>query len=130
MNLSNISKRLIFVICISAAVIIAVGAVYYRSALALPFALGVFLAAGLNCLKIVMIERVAIKITQMGEGVQGYVGMQYLFRLLLTGVVLFVCHISPFINLWGAVIGIFTLQVATLSLRFFDVSDEAVDNRP
>ena len=125
MNLQATSKRMILVICVSALIFILAGAVFYRSIAALPFALGVLLTSALNCVKAVMIERAVIKSTGKGGSVKGFVGAQYGLRSLLTVAVLAVCFISPHINVWGAVLGIFTLQISAISLKFFGTQDQS-----
>ena len=107
------------IIGVSALVLIAGSAVFYRSLLFLPFALGVFLTCALNCLKVVMLERAVEKAMDKGSGAKGYMGLQYLLRFLLTGIVLALAATQDFISLWGAIAGIFTFPVAALSLKFF-----------
>ena len=128
MELYATSKRMILVICVSALIFIAAGAVIYRSVSVLPFALGVILTSALNCVKVVMIERTVIKSADMGGNVKSFVGLRYGLRLLLTLVVLAICVVSPHINIWGAAIGLFTLQISAISLRFFGKQDEAANN--
>ena len=124
MNLQATSKRMILVICVSALIFILAGAVFYRSMAALPFALGVLLTSALNCVKAVMIERAVIKSAGMGGNAKNFVGLQYGLRLLLTLAVLAVCVVSPHINVWGAAIGLLTLQISAISLKFFGTQDQ------
>ena len=140
-------------IIIAALFIIVIGAVYYRSLAALPFALGVLITSGLNILKIRMLERAVQKISHMDDQDEGknLVRFQYLLRYFLTGAVLVVIGLiqnyttppplysardwyigvwvtlfpggpeallnAPFISVWGAVAGIFTLQIAVIIVR-------------
>ena len=128
MKLYATSKRMILVICLSAFIFILAGAVVYRSAAALPFALGVILTSALNCAKAVMIEHAVIRSADMGENAKRFVGLQYGLRLLLTLAVLAVCVLSPLINVWGAAVGLFTLQISAISMRFFSPQDQTGDN--
>ena len=124
MQLHGTVKKMALVICVSSLVIIAAGAVYYRSFSILPFALGVFLTAAFNVLKLVMFERSIEKAMNMeGKDAENFIRFQYLLRYLLTGLVLFLAVKIPFISLWGAIAGIFTLKIAAFSMKFFE-SDE------
>jgi hypothetical protein len=118
-NLSPPSKRMIMVICIAALVIMAGGAVFYRSLEALPFALGVFLTSALNVGKIFLLERTAKKAMDMDDPNTGknFVRLQFLLRYFLTAAILLVAGLTPFVSVWGALIGIFTLQIAVISIR-------------
>ena len=125
MNLSMPSRRIILVIGISALVLIAVGAVIYRSLEALYFAVGVILTSSLNVFKVMLLERTVKKAVDMEQPDTGnnYVRLQYLLRYFLTGLVLLAAGLvsvyvePPFINIWGAVAGLFTLQIAVISVR-------------
>jgi len=116
---------MILVIGISVLVLIVAGVLIYRSLEALYFAFGVILTSSLNVLKIIMLERTVNKVVGMDEPDAGknYVRLQYLLRYILTGAVLLAAGLisvyvhPPFINIWGAVAGIFTLQIAVISVR-------------
>jgi len=132
MNLSLPSKKMIMVIGISAVVIIAAGIAFFRSLQALFFAFGVILTSSLNVLKVVMLERTVNKISDMDEADAGknYVRLQYLARYFLTAVVLLGVGLitmyvdPPFINIWGAVAGVFTLQIAVFSVKFMKLEEK------
>jgi len=128
MKISVTAKRMIVGIIIYSLVFIAAGALYYRSYSVFPFAAGILLMAALNCLKVAMLERVVKTVADMDEKKEAgnYVRVQYLLRLLLTGIVLFIAATDkvPFVSLWGAIAGIFTMQTAAFSLKFFPVEDE------
>ena len=112
-------------ICTTAMVIIAGGAAFYRSLEAVYFAFGVLLTSALNVLKVILLERTVKNIANMDEPETGknYVRLQYLLRYFLTGLVLLIAGLvsvyvdPPFINIWGAVAGVFTLQIAVISVR-------------
>jgi len=125
MKLSVPSKKMILVICISALILMAGGAVLclavgsLPSREALPFALGVLLTSALNVLKVYMLERTVQKAVGKADAASGknFVRFQYLIRYFLTGLVLVAAALIPFINIWGAIIGVFTLQISIVVVR-------------
>jgi len=121
MKLNDIAKKMIFVLCILLVVIIATSAVYYRSFEFLPFAIGTSLVVALNIIKVIMLDRAVDKALAMTEGKDAgnYIRLQYFLRFILTGAVLVFAAVSPYVNLWGAVAGIFTMPIAAHLMRFF-----------
>ena len=155
MELSKPSKLLVRMIGVAALGIMLIGLIYYRSFAVIPFILGVLILAGLNMLKVYMLERTVQKVTNMkvGEEEMGknIVRFHYLLRYFLTGVVLVIIGLiqnysteplphanrtiyiniwaalfpngpesllsAPFISIWGALAGLFTLQIAVLIVR-------------
>jgi len=119
MKLSLATKRMIQGICIAAFVIIAGGAVFYRSFEAFPFALGVILTSALNVMKLLMLERNIKKTMDMSDPSRGknYVRIQFLLRYFLTAAILVIAGLTPFISIWGALFGIFTLQISVVVVR-------------
>jgi hypothetical protein len=91
-----------------------------------PFALGVILVAGLNIVKVFMIERTVNKTAEIGDVGTGktYIRLQYLARFGLTAVVLIVAALVDFIDIWGAVAGVIAFQIAAFSLKFMKIEDE------
>lgn len=119
MKLSATAKKMVLAICVSLALIIAAGAVYYRSPEALPFALGALLGGGLNVAKLVMLERCVDRAISMEKERAGnYIRIQHLIRLLLTGAVLIIAVFVPFLSLWGCAAGVLTMQVAAFAAKF------------
>jgi len=116
---------MILVIGISTLVIIVAGAAIYRSVEAIYFAFGAILTSALNVLKVVLLERTVKKAVDIEEPETGknYVRLQYLLRYFLTGIVLLAVGLvtayanPPFINIWGAIAGIFTLQISVIVVR-------------
>jgi len=110
---------MIFVLCILMAIIVVASAVYFRSFAFLPFAAGVLLVVALNIVKVIMLDRAVDKALTMTEGKDAgsYMRFQYFLRLILTGAVLIFAAISPYIELWGAVVGVFTMPVAAYSMK-------------
>jgi len=130
-ELSKMSKRMIMMVGVSALVFMLAGAVFYRSPAALPFAFGVLIPAALNILKIAMLDRTVKKVIDMDDPNTGknYVRLQYLLRYLLTGLVLLgigLVHTRtdpPLISIWGAVAGIFTMQISVIICRSMKLDD-------
>ena len=76
----------------------------------------------------VLFESAALKALTMESGsAGGYLGAQTLLRLALTAAVLVVAALVPIFNIWGAAAGIFTLQIAVYSLKFYEKKDGAAD---
>jgi len=118
---------MIIIVCLA---MIAGGILYYSLVgdlyEALPFALGVIVTSALNILKIIMLERSIQKTLDMDNPDTGknYIRLQYLLRYFLTAVVLVIIgllHIyidSPrIISIWGALFGLFTMQIALIAVR-------------
>jgi len=157
------SRLMIKMVLIAALIIIAIGAVYYRSLAAIPFALGVLITSGLNILKLRMLERTVQKVIYMEDQEMGknLVRLQYLLRYFLTGVVLVAIGLihnftspppfysdrewyiavwgtifpnapeslltAPFISMWGALAGIFTLQLSVIIVRSFKLEKDGTN---
>jgi len=138
MKLSVAGQKMVFVICIAALIIAAVGAVVYifvdslPTLDAIPFALGVVLTSALNILKIVMLER-TIRITlDMEDPDRGknYIRIQYLLRYILSGAVLLaaglVSYYTPYTSIAiGAIIGIFTMQISVIVVRHMKLEEQS-----
>lgn len=132
MNLSLPSRKIILLIGISTLAFIVIGTVFYRSLEALYFAFGVILTSSLNVFKVILLERTVKKVADMEQPDVGknYVRFQYLLRYFLTGMVLLVAGLvsvyvkPPFINIWGAVAGIFTLQIAVVIVRSMKLEED------
>ena len=123
-NLSDMAKRMMLVVCALLPVLIAGSAIYYRSLSFLPFALGAVMGTALGAAKIVMLDRMVSKVVGMEPARAGnYVRVQQLLRLLLTGIVLVIAALVPFISLWGAAAGVLTYQIAVYSLKWFQKRD-------
>ena len=153
-------KRMIIV---AALIIIVVGAVYYRSLAALPFALGVIITSCLNILKVRMLEKTVYKVVGMDDQEAGknVVRFRYLLRYFLTGIVLVAVGFihtyttpppfyadrdsylgvwamlfpnapeallsAPLISLWGALAGIFTLQLSVIIVRSLKLEKDGTE---
>jgi len=133
MNLTLAGRKMVIMIGVAAAIFIAVGAAVYilvgtlPSLESLPFALGVVLTSALNVLKVILLERTVKRTIDMSDPNAGknYVRIQYLLRYFLTAAILLVAGLTPFINVWGAVCGIFTLQVSVFTVRMMKLDADA-----
>jgi hypothetical protein len=129
MTSAEISNRMIQVISVAALVMITAGAVYYRSSEVFLFALGVLLTSALNVARLTMLRRSVEKAVHMdlGKDAGGYMRLQFLLRFLLLAAVLVITALSNITVFWGAVAGVFTMQIANHSLHFFyrDMAKEA-----
>jgi hypothetical protein len=132
MNLTLPAKKIVLFIGIVVIVIIAAGAAIYRSHEAFYFAFGVILTSLLNVFKILMLDHAVRKAIDLNEPNIGknYLRLQYLIRYLLTGMVLLAAGLisvyvdPPFINIWGAVAGIFTLQISVIIVRSMNLDEK------
>ena len=134
MKLSALTKKMIRVVAAAALIIIAAGAVWYsipgRYTDALMFSLGVLLTSALNAWKLVLLERSVQRLAEMNDASAGknHSRIQGFARMLLTAVVLagagLVARFTPYDScLWGAVAGIFTLQIAAYSAKWMKLDD-------
>ena len=150
-------------IIVAALIIIAIGAVYYRSFAVIPFALGVIITLSLNIIKIRMLEKTVQKVLEMDDPEAGknVVRFQYLIRYFLTGIVLVAVGLlqnyttpppiyssretylavwavlfpngpesllnAPLISIWGALAGIFTLQISVILIRFLKLEKDGTN---
>ena len=133
MKLSRTSKGLIQMICVSALAIIVIGCVVYRSIDSLYFTVGVIMTSSLNVGKVFLLERTVQKALEKEEPDSGknYVRLQFLLRYVLTTLVLLAAGLisvyvePPFINIWGAIAGLFTLQISAMIVRHRKYEDDA-----
>jgi hypothetical protein len=123
--LSEPAKKMVLVIGISSLVFMGIGVAIYRSFASVPFAIGVLLMAALNIFKVFMVERTVKKTLELNEEIDGrnFVRLQYMLRYLLTGAVLVVAALTPFIDLWGAAAGILTFQIAAYAVSLMKFND-------
>ena len=131
MKLSAISKKVMKTLCALLLLLVAASAAYYRSFAFLPFAFGVLLGAAVNVLKVILLDHTVSKIVDMGaKSAENYVRFQHFLRFLLTGLMLLLSALLPFINIWGTAAGLCTMQVALFFVRrargAMEKSDDAV----
>jgi len=117
MKFSMPTKRIMMAIGVEAIVIMAVGGAFYRSISALHFAIGVAMTSALNILKMFMLERNVQKVVDFEDSNTGknYLKLQYLLRFFMTAAVLLLAGLTKrFAVLYGAIAGIFTMQIAAM----------------
>jgi len=136
MKLSKLTKAMMMMTGAAALVMIAAGAAVLRSPAAIPFALGVVVMSAVNVFKIYLLERTvnaATDIENIDAG-KNYMRLQYLLRYFITGVVLLVFgllywqELIPEASAWGAVFGIFTMQISIMIVRHLKFDDDNNDN--
>ena len=117
---SFVSKMIKAIACI--AVLMMVGGVaFFRSYYAIGFALGVGASLALNIIKIIWLKHCVNRATAMEPGAAGaYIGVNYLLRFILTGLVLTATHFLPVVNMFGAVVGLLSLPFANYAVHFFN----------
>lgn len=113
MKVSPLAKRMIITIVGISALFVVASFIYYRSLAFLPFLLGALLGTGVSIWKVFVLERAVDRALGMDKKKAGnYVSLQQLFRLLVTGVVLFIGAVVPQVSLWGVAAGIIAFQLA------------------
>ncbi|QIK51380.1 hypothetical protein G7058_04485 [Jeotgalibaca porci] len=113
MKVSPLAKRMIITIVGIAALFVVASFIYYRSLAFLPFLLGTLLGTGVSIWKVFVLERAVDRALGMDKKKAGnYVSLQQLFRLFVTGVVLFTGAVVPQVSLWGVAAGIIAFQLA------------------
>ena len=113
MKVSPLAKRMIIIIVGIAALFVVASFIYYRSLAFLPFLLGTLLGTGVSIWKVFVLERAVDRALGMDKKKAGnYVSLQQLFRLFVTGVVLFTGAVVPQVSLWGVAAGIIAFQLA------------------
>ena len=129
MKISNTVHKMIRVMLITALVMVAAGAVVSAFYPIIPsilfFSFGILLTTCLNIVKVVWLEQAVQKAVDMEDPATAgsYIRIQYLLRFLLTGLVFIFAILVPFIDLWGALVGLFTFHVAKYTLRSIIKSD-------
>lgn len=132
MELSKASRKMILVICIAALAFIAVGTAVCLAVGSIPsiealfFSIGVILTSALNVGKVLLLERSVKKTVEMDDPNAGknYIRLQYLLRYFITALILVVAGLTPFISIWGALAGIFTLQISVVAIRAIKLDDD------
>jgi len=118
MNLSALAKRMIKIISVLLAVMIAAAIIYYRSLECLPFILGALLGSATSIVKVLLLEQSVDKALGMDRKKAGtYMSFQYFLRLGLTGMVLLLGALLSSISLWGVAAGILSFQIAVYGLK-------------
>ncbi len=107
MKLDDLVKRMIRSVIVIALLSILGSIIYYRSLEFLPFFFGVLLGAITSIIKILLIQRTVDRAISMEKKqAKKHVGVQQLFRFLLSALVLIIGALVPQVSLWGVVVGI------------------------
>jgi len=131
MKISRTSKNIIIMIGLAALAFIIAGIIFHRSIHALYFAIGVILTSSLNVGKVFLLEKTVNNTLELKDENAGknYVKLQFLFRYVLTALVLLGVGLinlyfdPPFISIWGTIAGMFTLQIAVIIVRHWKLDD-------
>jgi len=111
--LSDFAKKMMRVIGIIFAILVAASVAYYRSPAFLPFALGALIGVATSIGKVILLDRAVASVVRMDKDrSKNYLLLQHFLRYLLTGVALVISALAPFINIWGTAAGVLSLQVA------------------
>jgi len=121
-SVKAVAKRMIIVIvCVS--VFIALGGyMFYRSEDAIPFAFGVAMAMCVNIIKVLWLKKtVTAAIDMPPKSARRHVQVQFILRVSLTAGVFLIAGLlhGTHVNLIGVAFGIFSLTIASYSMRFF-----------
>ena len=133
-TIDSVANKMILVIIVLSALVAAGGAVFFLSYEAIPFAIGVAMAMGVNIAKVILLKQ-AIKKTvdiESSKSAKIFFQIRYFLRFALTVAVLFAAAIIPdnIVNLWGAVIGIFMHPLSVYAMRFFVPADTVMPIAP
>jgi len=124
MNVSETVRKMIMVMLVAGLIMSIAGFVFsiFNPIIhPLYFTFGVLLTTGLNVLKVVWLERAVQAAVLMEDQTasSNYIRVHYLLRFLLTGLVLVAAVYIPFIDLFGAIFGLFTYHAGKYSLGIF-----------
>lgn len=132
-SVDAVAKKVIQIVLFLSVIVALGGLLFYRSAEALPFAIGVGAAAALNIAKVFLQKKTVISAVELSSrSAQLHMQGQYFFRLILTAGVLLVAGYmhanfdARFINLFGVAFGLPTLHVASYAIKFFIKDDPSV----
>jgi len=126
---SFVSKMMKAVICISVLMIIS-GAAFFRSSLAVGFALGIGISMALNLVKILWLKRCVNRAVNMETAAAGaYISINYVLRYVLTGLVLVAAHFLPVVDMFGAAIGLLSMPFANYAVHFLNRNNKPDDTQ-
>lgn len=139
MKLSVLAQKMIKYIAIITAVLVVGGVILCLAVpslsgdemspavLALQVALGIIFSSLINVLKVYLLDRQVAKLSTMDDPKRGqyYASGQALLRFFITGAGLLAAHFIPFTNLFGAVVGAFTWNIAIYAMngKNFDIDN-------
>ena len=113
-------RNMIKSVIIISILMMAGGAVFFRSYFAVGFALGIGMTMVLNVVKIKWLAYCVTQATSMETNRGGaFVSIHYLLRFALTGLVVTAAHFLPVVDMFGAVIGLLALPFSNYVVHFF-----------
>jgi len=121
-SIEAVAKRMIIVIVCVSAVIALSGYVFYRSTEALPFAIGVSMAMCVNIIKVLWLKKtVTAAVDMQSKSATKHVQTQFFLRVVLTSGVFLIAGLlhDSYVNLLGVAFGIFSLTIASYSMKLF-----------
>jgi len=119
---SFVNKMFKAVIGISVIMMVA-GIAIFRSYFGIQFAIGVGVAMVLNLVKIKWLKYCVTQAVSMETARGGaFIGIHYILRFVLTGLVLAATHFLPFVDMFGAVVGLLAMPFANYAVHFFSIS--------
>jgi len=129
-----VAKKVIQIVIFLSLIVALGGVVFYRSADAIPFIVGVGMATAINIAKVMMQKKTVERaVTLSSRSAQLHMQSQYFFRLILTAGVLLVAGYmhanfdARHVNLFGVVFGIPTLHIASYAIKFFIKDDNPAE---
>jgi glucan phosphoethanolaminetransferase (alkaline phosphatase superfamily) len=129
MKLSDLARRMIIIILITAFACVLISVVYYRSLKFLPFMIGVLLGTAVSIFKVFLLEyTVNNALTMEKTKASGYVSIQYILRFLLTGIILYLGAVVPQISIWGVAVEIFNERNVEVVVGASGNAKTAVEN--
>jgi len=115
-----VSKMIKAIIGISVLMIIG-GVAFFRSSLAIGFALGIIMSLALNITKVLWLRYSVNRAVNMESGTVGaYISIHYVLRYVLTGLVLVAAHFLPVVDMFGAVLGLLAMPFANYVVHFLN----------
>lgn len=125
-SMEAVSKRMILVIVILSIFIAIGGGIFFfvndNLQGIMPFAMGVLIAMVVNIIKVLWLKRTVERAVTMEESkAKLHLQVQYFIRLMLTAgaFLLAAFPLSNIVDLIGVFIAIFTLPIATYSVKLF-----------
>ncbi len=117
MEVHDITKRIFFITFGIAFVSLCIG--LFVASDRWEFAAGITLGTLFSVGRMLLLERnVRRSLDMEAENAQNYMRVNFALRYVLTFAVLALFAITPWISIWGAIIGIFAMQVAIYIVNF------------
>lgn len=115
MKLSKQASQMIVVVALVNVIACLIYFIYYRTASALPFVLGIILGSITSLFRVFILEITVNNIVYKNKN-KNFAQFSHLGRLFLVFIVLLIGALVDGVSLFGVIIGIFSYQIATYSL--------------